>query len=67
VLFDLRGLSGYDDNRPDDRKPEHLPLISSMAMSASVLSALISLGTGRGWFARLQSLRSASGKVSAEP
>lgn len=27
VLFDLRGLSGYDDNHPDDRKPEHLPLI----------------------------------------
>ncbi|TDW32434.1 acetyltransferase (GNAT) family protein [Rhizobium azibense] len=27
VLFDLRGLSGYDDRHPDDRKPEHLPLI----------------------------------------
>ncbi|WP_320197396.1 GNAT family N-acetyltransferase [Agrobacterium sp. rho-13.3] len=27
VLFDLRGLSGYDDHHPDDRKPEHLPLI----------------------------------------
>lgn len=27
VLFDLRGLSGYDDHHPDDKKPEHLPLI----------------------------------------
>ncbi|MUO79987.1 GNAT family N-acetyltransferase [Agrobacterium vitis] len=27
VLFDLRGLSGYDEHHPDDRKPEHLPLI----------------------------------------
>nr|WP_245505553.1 GNAT family N-acetyltransferase [Rhizobium sp. BK068] len=27
VLFDLRGLSGYDDHHPDDRKPEHLPLV----------------------------------------
>lgn len=27
VLFDLRGLTGYDDQHPDDRKPKHLPLI----------------------------------------
>ncbi|MBW8323079.1 MAG: GNAT family N-acetyltransferase [Arenimonas sp.] len=27
VLFDLRGLSGYDDHHPDDRKPEHIPLV----------------------------------------
>ncbi|MBP2572424.1 GNAT superfamily N-acetyltransferase [Agrobacterium tumefaciens] len=27
VLFDLRGLTGYDDQHPDDRKPTHLPLI----------------------------------------
>lgn len=29
VLFDLRGLSGYDDHHPDDRKPEHIPLVFS--------------------------------------
>lgn len=27
MLFDRRGLSGYDDHHPDDRKPEHLPLV----------------------------------------
>lgn len=27
VLFDLRGLSGYNDQHPDDRKAGHLPLI----------------------------------------
>ncbi|NTG47242.1 GNAT family N-acetyltransferase [Agrobacterium rhizogenes] len=27
VLFDLRGLSGYNDQHPDDRNPGHLPLI----------------------------------------
>jgi GNAT superfamily N-acetyltransferase len=27
VLFDLRGLSGYDEHHPDDRKPNHIPLI----------------------------------------
>lgn len=27
VLFDLRRLTGYDDQHPDDRKPNHFPLI----------------------------------------
>lgn len=27
VLFDLRGLSGYDEHHPDDRKPAHFPLV----------------------------------------
>ncbi|NEI04807.1 MULTISPECIES: GNAT family N-acetyltransferase [Rhizobium] len=27
VLFDLRGLTGYDDQHPDDRQPNHIPLI----------------------------------------
>lgn len=27
VLFDLRGLTGYDDQHPDDHRPENIPLI----------------------------------------
>jgi GNAT superfamily N-acetyltransferase len=27
VLFDLRGLSGYDEHHPHDRKPKHIPLV----------------------------------------
>lgn len=27
MLFDQRGLTGYDDHHPDDRKREHLPLV----------------------------------------
>lgn len=27
VLFELRGLTGYDDQHPDDHRPENLPLI----------------------------------------
>ncbi|PDT30784.1 GNAT family N-acetyltransferase [Rhizobium sp. L9] len=27
VLFDVRGLAGYDANHPDDRMPGHLPML----------------------------------------
>jgi hypothetical protein len=62
VLFDARGVSGYDANHPDEHSPTNHPLLLSLALPKMAHSLAHSSKLNGGCFFRPSSRRAARGR-----